>query len=193
MINVEPNMRSTLFLLLLSSLILHHPSFLIADGGAVRLSEQHVKYQITVLTAPTPMRAGPIDVSVLVQKAVNNELVLDGQVTITATRRAYPSQVISHVALAKAATNKFFRAANFELPKPGLWDVEVSVDGPLGDANVGFEMEAAEPLPKWLAMWPWYSWPALIIILFGANQLAIKSTRDLRLSRRGFLAKSIPQ
>src|SRR5262245_40059981 len=180
MINVEPNMRSTPFLLLLSSLVLHPSSFLLADGGAVRLSEQHGNYQITVLTAPTPLWAGPIDVSVLVQKAGNNELVLDGQVTIKATRRDYPSQVISHVASAKAATNKLFRAANFELPKPGQWDVEVSVDGPLGDANVGFEMEAAEPLPKWLAMWPWFSWPAIAILLFSVHELVLKSNRARR-------------
>jgi hypothetical protein len=185
--------RYTIWLLLSASVSLHFPTRLQADGGTVRLSQREGDYQITVLTAPTPLRAGPIDVSVLVQKAVNNELVLDGQVTIKATRRGYPSQVISHVASAKAATNKLFRAANFELPKPGSWDVQVSIDGPLGDANVGFAMEAAEPLPKWLAMWPWFSWPALVIILFGAHQLVIKSTRNSRLSRRGVLAKSIPQ
>jgi hypothetical protein len=178
---------------LIVSLVFYVPQLLWADGGAVRLSEQRGDYQITVLTAPTPLRAGPIDVSVLVQKAGNNELLMDGQVTIKTVLRDYPSQVISHVATTDSATNKLFRAAEFELPKPGSWDVEVSIDGPLGDAKVGFEMEAAEPLPKWLAMWPWFSWPALVIILFGANQLVIKSTRDPRLCRRGALAKSIPQ
>src|SRR5262245_18953427 len=165
---------------LITLFVLNTRASLWADGGAVRLSQQEGDYQITVLTAPTPLRAGPIDVSVLVQRAAHNELVLDGQVTIKATRRGHPRQVISHVATAKAATNKLFRAANFELPKTGLWDVEVSVDGPLGDANVGFEIEAGQPLPKWLAMWPWFSWPALAILLFSVHQRVLKSNRAQR-------------
>ena len=170
-------MRSTLFLLLLSSFILHPSSFLLADGGTVRLSQRQGNYQITVLTSPTPLRAGPIDVSVLVQKAENNELVLDGEVTVKATQRGDSGRTVSQAATFEAATNKLFRAANFELRQPGWWDVEVSIDDPLGDANVGFEMEAAEPLPKWLAMWPWFSWPALVIVLFGVQQLLVHSRR----------------
>src|SRR5262245_10514020 len=142
---MSESMRAMNLLPLIALLVFDAPLLIWADGGAVRLSEQHGNYQIAVLTAPAPLRAGPIDVSVLIQKTGNNEVVMDGQVTIKATRAGYPSQVISHVATAKAATNKLFRAAKFELPKPGLWDVEVSIDGPLGDVNVGFEMEAAEP------------------------------------------------
>ena len=41
----------------------------IADGGSMRLSGKKGGYQITVFTAPTPFRAGPVDISVLVQDA----------------------------------------------------------------------------------------------------------------------------
>src|SRR5262245_36391392 len=110
--------------LLLSSLVLQPSSFLLADGGTVRLSQQEGEYQITVLTSPTPLRAGPIDVSVLIQKAGSNELALDGQVAIQATPRNHAGRTISQVATAEAATNKLFRTANFELPEAGTWDVE---------------------------------------------------------------------
>src|SRR6185503_19452201 len=99
-------MRSTLFLVLLSSLILHPSSLVFADGGTVRLSRREGNYNITVLTSPTPLRAGPLDVSVLVQRAETNELVTDGQVTINATPQAHPGHAVSHLATTLEATNK---------------------------------------------------------------------------------------
>jgi hypothetical protein len=169
-------MRSTVSSLLLSSFILHPSSLLLADGGTVRLSERQGNYQITVLTSPTPLRAGPIDVSVLLQNADTHELVSDGQVTIKATRRGHPGS-ISRVATAEAATNKLFRAANFDLPKSGWWEAKVSIDGPLGNADIRVEMHAAEPLPAWLTMWPWFGWPALAIFLYGVHEILIKARR----------------
>src|SRR5262245_11531451 len=171
---------STPYLVLFSFLLLHPSSFLLADGGAIRLSQREGDYQITILTSPTPLRAGPIDVSVLVQKAGNNELVLAGQVAIQATPRSHAGRTISRVATTEAATNKLFRAATFELPDAGSWEVEVSIDGPMGHAHTRFEAEASEPLPKWLAMWPWFSWPALAIILFGTHQLLDRKKRGHR-------------
>jgi hypothetical protein len=170
-------MRPIVFSLLLSSLILQPSSFLLADGGTVRLSEQQGNYQITMLTAPTPLRAGPIDISVLTQKADTHELVLDGQVSIKATRRGHPGSSISQFATAEAATNKLFRAANFELREPGWWDVEVSIDGPLGNVGARVELQVAQPLPTWLSLWPWFGWPTLVIALFGAHEILVESRR----------------
>ncbi len=44
-------------------------SAVFGDGGAVRFSGQQGDWRITVFTSPTPLRAGPVDVSVLVQDA----------------------------------------------------------------------------------------------------------------------------
>src|SRR5262245_47054970 len=98
-------MRSPIWSLLIESFILHSPSLLRADGGTVRLSERQGSYQITVLTSPTPLRAGPIDVSVLLQKAGSTELVLDGQIAIEATRD-HASRTVYRNATAEASTNK---------------------------------------------------------------------------------------
>ena len=177
---MNQTMRPLACLILAGSIVLHTSSLLWADGGAVRLSQRHGAYQITVLTTPTPLRTGRVDISVLVQKAGTGELVLDEQVTIKATQRDHPSGAISQVATAEAATNKLFRATDFELREAGWWEVEVSIDGPLGNEHARVEMEVAEPLPKWLAMWPWFSWPALAISLFGVHQLLVKSSRHPR-------------
>ena len=144
-----------------------------ADGGAVRLREHAGAYQVTVFTAPTPFRAGPVDVSVLVLDAATGEHVPQARVTVRLTARA-TGAVLEHPATAAAATNKLFHAAAFELPEPGWWDVEVAVEGPSGPALVRFGLEAYERPPRWLELWPWFAWPALAVALFGVHRALVR-------------------
>jgi hypothetical protein len=149
-----------------------------ADGGTMRLSEQKGDYRITVFTAPALVRAGPVDVSVLVQDALSGEPASDVTVDIE-VRQPGSRAVVSHQrATTEAATNKLYQAATIDLPEPGRYAFEVSVAGALGEAQVHFQLEAAERLPPYVAMWPWYSWPAVVILLFGAHQVLKKSPRS---------------
>jgi len=59
--------------LLIAVVCLASPAMVRADGGAVRLSERQGGYQITAFTSPTPFRAGPVDISVLVQDAATEK------------------------------------------------------------------------------------------------------------------------
>jgi hypothetical protein len=79
-----------------------------------------------------------------------------------------------HPATTEAATNKLYYAATFDLPEPGWYALEVSIAGARGEAQVHFDLEAAEPLPPWLAVWPWLAWPVLVILLFGIHQLLVR-------------------
>ena len=144
-----------------------------ADGGAVRLREQAGAYQVTVFTAPTPFRAGPVDVSVLVLDAATGEYVPEARVTVRLTARG-TGDVLEYPATTAAATNKLFHAAVFQLPEPGWWDVDVAVEGPHGPALVRFGVEADEPLPRWLELWPWFVWPALAVALFALHQVLVR-------------------
>jgi hypothetical protein len=182
---MKQTMRSMISLLLVSSFILHPSSFLRADGGTVRLSEQKGSYRITVFTSPTVLRAGPVDISVLVQEAATGEVASGLQVTIKAVRRVSPSAVIHHPATTEAATNKLYYAATFDLPEPGWYLVEVSIAGTEGEAQVRFELEAAEPPPPWLAMLPWIGWPVLAIFLFGVHQLMVRWRNTPSVASRG--------
>ena len=167
-------MRSMIYLLLVSSFLLPPSSFLRADGGTIRLSEQKGNYRITVFTSPTVLRAGPVDISVFVQDAATGEPALGVQVTIQAVWHGSPGVALYHPATKQAATNKLYYAALLDLPEPGWYSVEVSIDGPLGEAQVRCEVEAAEPLPQWLTMWPWIGWPVLAILLFGVHQFLVR-------------------
>ncbi len=140
-----------------------------ADGGALRLAGKEGRYQITVFTEPTPFRAGPVDVSVLVQDASTGDLVKQVRVIVRMSKAGRPP--LENPATTEVATNKLFRAAQFELPEPGRWELRVEVEGLLGRAVIASEIEAAEPLPRWREMWPWIGWPALAIVLFSIHQM----------------------
>jgi hypothetical protein len=140
-----------------------------ADGGTIRLSAKQRGYQITVFTAPTPFRAGPVDISVLVQDSLTGDPMTGARVTVRLKKLG--QLALEYPATTQAATNKLFLAAQFELPEPGRWDMQVRVDGSQGLAVVSGEVEAAEPLPRWRQIWPWFGWPALAIALFGIHQV----------------------
>ena len=92
---------------------------------------------------------------------------------------------LEYPATTEAATNKLFRAAQFELPESGRWALEVEVQGSHGLAAIGGELDAAEPLPRWRELWPWISWPALAIALFGIHQFFARRTRMTGCSQKG--------
>jgi hypothetical protein len=140
----------------------------------VRLSRQEGGYRVTVFTAPTPLRAGPVDVSVFVQDAAKGEPLSGGRVTVRAVPRGRAVDAIEETATTEAATNKLFRAAVFDLPGPGWWEIEVRIEGPHGGARVGFQVEAAEALPHWASLWPWVSWPAVAVLLFAVHQWLVR-------------------
>ncbi len=106
----------------------------VADGGSLRLAAKKGGYQITVFAAPAPFRAGAVDISALVQDASTGDPMPDVRVTVRMTK---PGRLaLEYPATAEAATNKLFRAAQFELPEPGRWEMQVEVEGSHGTALV---------------------------------------------------------
>jgi len=152
------------------------------DGGTVRLRERKGPYEITVFTAPTPFRAGPVDISVLVQEADSGAPVSEARVTVTLTARPGQHHGLRQQATTEAAMNKLLRAALFELPWAGWWEAEVTVAGGLGEGRgeetVSFAVEAEEPLPHWVTLWPCLTWPALVVALFGLRRLVVRRPVD---------------
>jgi hypothetical protein len=144
-----------------------------ADGGTLRLRERAGGYQVAVFTSPAPLRAGPVDVSVLVQDAATGEVVPDAWVVVRLTVQG-TDDTLEQRATEDAATNKLFRAAVFQLPAPGRWEGEVIVEGQHGPASLRFEVEAGDALPRWLDLWPWFTWPALAVTFFAVHRLLVR-------------------
>jgi hypothetical protein len=135
-----------------------------ADGGLMCLSGRQGNYHISVFTAPTPFRAGPVDVSVLVQDASTGNPVTQVQVRVRMTKSG--SGALEYPATSETATNKLLHAAEFVLPEPGAWNLGVQVRGSQGLAVLAGEVQAAEPLARWQEIWPWFSWPSLVVVMF---------------------------
>jgi hypothetical protein len=168
------HLLSIAFCLLLSVSWLLFPTPANADGGAIRLSEQRGPYQITVFTSPTSLRAGPVDVSVLVLDCTNGQPIPDAEVTVRAVRSGKPGEGVFVQATSDAATNKLLQAAIFDLPEAGQWKMEVEVKSRLGETQVQFDLDVAEPLPRWASLWPWIGWPGLVIVFFGLHQWLVR-------------------
>src|SRR5215470_12733522 len=106
---IQPIIMSAFF----SCLVFHPSSLARADGGAVRLRQRAGGYQIAVFTSPTPFRAGPVDVSVLVQDAATGECVPVARVTVS-LKATGDGRAVECPATSAAATNRLFHAAVFE-------------------------------------------------------------------------------
>ncbi|HWB10728.1 MAG TPA: hypothetical protein VG826_15975 [Pirellulales bacterium] len=141
-----------------------------ADGGAVRASKQHGNYQVTVFTDPTPLLAGPVDVSVFVQDVGTGQPILDGQIDVEVAPRGRSSETIRLAATRAAASNKLFQAAQLDLPHASWWTFAVIVRLPTDSMDLHFELEAGDPPPNWRSLWPWFCWPFLVIALFALSR-----------------------
>ena len=145
------------------------------DGGLVRLSQTAGPFEITLFTAPTPLRAGPVDVSVLVQ--ADHAPVLDAEVQVTL--RA-PGVERTAIATRAAATNKLLYAALLDVPEAGRWTLEAQVRVSERAATVSCEVDVAPPLPPVLVFWPYFALPAVVIALFALHQWLTRQAQTPR-------------
>jgi hypothetical protein len=146
--------------------------------------------QVTVLTAPVPFRAGPVDVSVLVQDAATAAPKLDCRVTVVARPLDHHGPEITAHATAEQATNRLLQSAHFELPSAGRWQFEVQVEDGHGPARTTLEVEAVEPLPRWRDLLFWITLPAWPILLFGLHEVLRHRQRSCR---AGSLSDGLPR
>jgi hypothetical protein len=145
------------------------------DGGTLRRSRRVADWQVSVFTSPAPLRAGPVDVSVLVQQATTGRVLLDVPVTVRVWPADDPDRVREVRASSEAATNKLFQAALLELPAAGRYRVAVTVGGA---APVDFEVEADAPPPAWLDLAAWLGWPFAAVLLFAVHQTLARRQAD---------------
>jgi hypothetical protein len=168
-------MRSTSFAWLLLLIGLLHGGAALADGGLLRCSQQQGDLRISVFTSPSPVRAGPIDVSVLVQEVESGDVAREPDVQVELVSHNGQHHVAIVKATFAAAENKLFRAAKLNLPAPGRWDVRVECrDKRISDPiRVSFSMDAGDAASKWYAVWPWISWPAAVVVIFAIHRALV--------------------
>jgi len=157
----------------------------LADGGRVVLMERQGDYRISVFTSPDPLRAGPIDISVLFQDSESGKPITNARIYLTVTPSGRRGQAIHAIATNAAATNKLLSAALLDLRDSGLWDVDVFCSVEKTKVQVRFVINAAGRSPQWLAVWPWFGWPAGVVMLFGIHRSLIsrRKTATTRIAK----------
>ena len=131
------------------------PSPALANGGTVQIANQRAgPYSVTVFTSPNPTPVGIVDISVLLQRAGSQQLVEDAHVTVSADPIGNAGHADTFLATHADATNKLYYAANVNLTAEGQWRLTVHIDGPPGQADTVFTLQASQSnVPLQLEAW----------------------------------------
>jgi hypothetical protein len=138
----------------------------LADGGVVQMQRSAGPFVITVFTAPAPLRAGPADISIMVQDGDNP--VLDAEVTVRFHREG--GEAIEAEATRERSKNKLLYAALVSMPEAGSWEIDVAVVRNSEETRIDGVMIVAPPPPFLLTYWWTLALPPVAIGLFVINQ-----------------------
>jgi hypothetical protein len=139
-----------------------------AHGAVAQFTGEAGPFVVTVFTTPSPLQAGPVDISLLIQSRENGQPVLDC-VALVQLRKDDATSISSEAAH-EAAENKLLYAAQVKVPESGVWEVRVTITYESGAAEVGGAITVARSNPVFLAYWRSLALPPLLISLFALNQ-----------------------
>jgi hypothetical protein len=150
----------------------------IASGPAIRRAQTHGAvaqftreagpFVVTVFTTPSPLEAGPVDISLLIQNRENGQPVLDC-VALVQLRKDDATSIRSE-ATHEAGQNKLLYAARVKVPESGVWELDVTITHESDSVEVGGAINVARSSPVLLAYWRSLALPPLLISLFALNQ-----------------------
>jgi hypothetical protein len=165
--------------LILASLL---PVSAFADGGAVLSQQTSGPWRVTLFGSPSPLRAGPTDLSVMIQDAKTGEPVMDKTVaikvraTVNPTSEAWIPPCCSMKGSGEAvpathanAQNKLLYAANLVLPSSGAHDVIVNIGGADGEF-LESKIDVQPPPAPLSAYWTYLALPPMFVGIFALNQ-----------------------
>jgi len=141
----------------------------LGDSGLVRVHETVGPWLVTIMTDPTPLRSGPVDVSILLQEEGTDHIELDATIALSLDHIASGLH-LELDATRSAADNQLLYAAKFELPEVGEWQVRTKIATPAAHSALSWSFDAAPPLTSWDQAWPWMLPAPAAILLYGANR-----------------------
>jgi hypothetical protein len=139
-----------------------------ADGGLLQLRQTAGRFVVTVFAAPTPPRAGPVDISVLAEDLTNGRATLDGEVIVRLWREG--GMTVVGRATRNVAQNNLIYSTLMNLPEAGRWELEVTIKQGESKASVLGQIWVAQPRPFLLSYWRSLSLPWIVVALFALNQ-----------------------
>jgi hypothetical protein len=155
----------------------HQPTAF-ADGGTVQWRKPAGSLLITLFTAPAPLSAGPVVISLLVQNRNGLEPVLDANVSVLL--RAEASNVEIRAQPTREQAQNQLYAAPVTLAESGKWQLAVTIlwNGERTDATGTIEVA---PTPAMVASyWGYIAFPPLMIVAFVGHELLLRRRPELR-------------
>lgn len=158
-----------------------------ADGGAIIAREKLDGMTATVFVAPMPLRAGPSDVSVLLQDG-GNKPVLDASVQIAwvppAQGSAGPEWLPPCCSMTAAegwqsatrghSQNKLLYSAFVPIKSAGRSQLAFRIRNNGKDQEFVINLEAAPPASPWTAYWPFLAFPPVAVAGYALNRRLAK-------------------
>jgi len=151
---------------LVTAALLGLARFALADGGTVQLSQVSGPYRVTLLTSPTPLRAGQVDVSAFVSDARSGDDVRDARIELSFAPLDGSAEPETKVASADASSTGLFQVARFNAHRSGAWQLAADVNGRAGRARVSTELTIAPPIPRWTSFLGWILAPIVPITVY---------------------------
>ncbi len=125
-------------------------------------------FLVTLFSSPSPLRAGPADVSVLVESAQDRTPVLDASVSLRF--RTENGEETTVAATHEQATNKLLYAALPTISEPGTCSVQVTVARGKERAVVTGNIQVLAGGPVVFHYWPYFAIVPCLVSLFILNQ-----------------------
>ncbi|HEY8187509.1 MAG TPA: hypothetical protein VIF64_15665 [Pyrinomonadaceae bacterium] len=139
-----------------------------ADGGVVIFQRTSPPFIITMFSTEMPLRPGPADVSVLLEKTEGHSPILDAQVFIELEHEA--GMIIRTEATRSQARNKLLYCSLIDVPLSGQWKMRVHVRHGNNATEMLSNLVVAAPQPVLVSYWKLFAVPPVTIVLFIINQ-----------------------
>ena len=166
--------------LLTMSLFLTASALVRADGGITIGQIERDGLRVTVFAAPVPVRAGPLDVSFLVQEIPSNQPVTDALIVCSVRKLSPPSPNPVRLpawcsaiapgtrvpATSLHSRNKLLSGAYLPIPEPGLWELSVQTTRGAASFTASIPLDVAAPLPPLSRWWPLIAMVPVAILLY---------------------------
>jgi hypothetical protein len=139
-----------------------------ADGGVVLWQQTTGPFTVTLFSTELPLRPGPADISVLLERPSGHSPVMDAQVFIELENEG--GMTVNAEATHDQARNKLLYCSLMNLPAAGRWKMRLIVKHAGESAEALGDLTVASPQPILLPYWKLVSFPPVIMILFIINQ-----------------------
>jgi hypothetical protein len=159
--------------LLLTLVAILAPARLFADGGTVQLRKEAGALLITVFTSPSPLSAGPADVSLLLQKRNGLEPVLDANVSMQLRTDASDTEIHARPTR-QQAQNKLLYAVPVTLSESGKWRLALTIFRNGERTDTTGTIDVAPAPAKALSYWSYIAFPPLMIALFVVRERLVQ-------------------